>query len=99
VAGSAVWLAALALCPPNTHPRPATNEPAARQLTNQDGRVDGQTTVFTKNMGSMDVLPFLGKHLNVYLPLLLVVHCALIYFNLWDRLVESCVGAKYAFEE
>eukprot|EP00879_Flechtneria_rotunda_P003202 GHRR01003425.1.p1 GENE.GHRR01003425.1~~GHRR01003425.1.p1 ORF type:complete len:656 (+),score=226.79 GHRR01003425.1:287-2254(+) len=55
------------------------------------------TTVFTKNMGSMAVLPLLGKHLNTYLPLLLVVHCLLIWLNLWDRLAGACVSSKYKF--
>jgi len=34
-------------------------------MVHMDGRVDDQKTVFTKNMGSMDVLPVFGKHLNV----------------------------------
>ena len=34
-------------------------------MIHMDGRVDGQKTVFTENMGTMDVLPVLGKHLNV----------------------------------
>jgi hypothetical protein len=33
----------------------------------------------------------------VYLPLLLVVHCTLTYLRLWDRLMGSCVSAKYRF--
>lgn len=108
-------------------------------------------------MGTMDVLPVLGKHLNVralgggrrwrraplaegpagagvagragrgpphaacprtklgaagstqsvlpsttarqvYLPLLLVAHCGLIYFGLWDRLLASCGSSKYRFD-
>lgn len=52
-----------------------------------------------QNMGTMSVLPVLGKHLNTYLPLLLVVHCCLIWANLWDRLVGACVGSKYRFSE
>ncbi|GBF88476.1 hypothetical protein Rsub_01189 [Raphidocelis subcapitata] len=62
-----------------------------------DGRVDGHPTVFTRNMGTMEVLPVLGRHLNVYLPLLLVVHCGLTYLRLWDRLMGSCVSSKYRF--
>jgi hypothetical protein len=50
-------------------------------------------------MGSMTVLPVLGKHLNTYLPLLLVLHCGLVWANLWDRLVGACVGSKYRFTE
>lgn len=45
----------------------------------------------------MTVLPVLGKHLNVYLPLLLGVHCALIALKLWDRLAGACVSSKYRF--
>jgi len=48
-------------------------------------------------MGTMGVLPILGKHLNVYLPLLLVVHCTLIWLGLWDRLAGACMSSKYRF--
>jgi hypothetical protein len=34
---------------------------------------------------------------QVYLPVLLVVHCALIYLRLWDRITASCVNSKYRF--
>ncbi len=50
-------------------------------------------------MGTMTVLPVLGKHLNTYLPLLLVVHCLLIWLNLWDKLAGACVGSKYKFNK
>lgn len=52
-----------------------------------------------QNMGTMTVLPVLGKHLNTYLPLLLVVHCLLIWLNLWDRMMGACVGSKYRFSK
>eukprot|EP00882_Tetradesmus_deserticola_P011812 GHRQ01012503.1.p1 GENE.GHRQ01012503.1~~GHRQ01012503.1.p1 ORF type:complete len:656 (+),score=303.76 GHRQ01012503.1:330-2297(+) len=69
-------------------------------MVNMDGVIDGQggTTVFTQNMGTMTVLPVLGKHLNTYLPLLLVVHCLLIWLRLWDRLAGACVSSKYKFD-
>eukprot|EP00775_Hariotina_reticulata_P003223 gene3223-3500_t len=66
-------------------------------MIHMDGVVDGETTVFTENMGTMQVLPLLGKHLNTYLPLLLVVHCLLIWLNLWDKLAGACVSSKYKF--
>ncbi len=47
----------------------------------------------------MAVLPVLGKHLNMYLPLLLVLHCALIALGLWDRMAGACVSSKYRFSE
>eukprot|EP00878_Enallax_costatus_P015761 GHUV01016516.1.p1 GENE.GHUV01016516.1~~GHUV01016516.1.p1 ORF type:complete len:615 (+),score=178.39 GHUV01016516.1:1103-2947(+) len=65
------------------------------QVTDAHGQTT--TTVFTQNMGTMGVLPVLGQHLNTYLPLLLVVHCALIYFNMWERLAGACVGNKFKF--
>ena len=52
-----------------------------------------------QNMGTMTVLPVLGKHLNTYLPLLLVVHCVLIWLNLWDRMAGACVGSKFRFSK
>lgn len=69
-------------------------------MVHMDGVVDeaGGTTVFTQNMGTMTVLPVLGKHLNTYLPLLLVVHCLLIWLRLWDRLAGACVSSKYKFD-
>ncbi|KAI8462677.1 MAG: LMBR1-like membrane protein-domain-containing protein [Monoraphidium minutum] len=66
-------------------------------MIHMDGRVGSTKTVFTRNMGTMDVLPVLGQHLNVYLPLLLVVHCAVTYLRLWDRLTAKCVSSKYRF--
>lgn len=48
-------------------------------------------------MGTMSVLPVLGQHLNTYLPLLLVVHCLLIWLNMWEKLAGACVGSKYKF--
>ena len=50
-----------------------------------------------QNMGTMSVLPVLGQHLNTYLPLLLVVHCLLIWLNMWEKLAGACVGSKYKF--
>jgi hypothetical protein len=67
-------------------------------MVHLDGTQAGaQPTVFTRNMGSMGVVPVIGQHLNVYLPLLLVVHCALTYLRLWDRLLASCASSKYRF--
>jgi hypothetical protein len=55
------------------------------------------TTVFTRNMGTMAVLPALGSHLNVWLPLLLAVQCALILWGAWDKLAASFAPARYRF--
>lgn len=41
----------------------------------------GVSTVFSQKMGTMQVLPVLGDHLNVYLPIILVLQCFLI----WSR--------------
>jgi hypothetical protein len=59
----------------------------------------GSVLLLLQNMGTMQVLPLLGKHLNTYLPLLLVVHCLLIWLNLWDRLAGACVSSKYKFNK
>lgn len=48
-------------------------------------------------MGAMQVLPVLGDHLNVYLPIILVVQCGLIWARAWDRLL--CCGGKYKFTD
>lgn len=60
------------------------------------GDVQGSQTVFSQKF-TMGNLGFLSKHLNTYLPVLLVVHCFLIWLNLWDRITGSCVGSKYRF--
>lgn len=49
--------------PPPTHPPP--NATPYNPPCPQDRGVDGHPTVFTRNMGTMEVLPVLGKHLNV----------------------------------
>ncbi|KAG2481922.1 hypothetical protein HYH03_019121 [Edaphochlamys debaryana] len=54
-------------------------------------------TVFEDRMGSMDVPAFLRSHLNTYLPLILVVECAITFFNLWDKIMGICVSSKYKF--
>jgi hypothetical protein len=64
-------------------------------MVHMTGIINGVSTVFTERLGSMAVLPFLTDHLNVYLPTLLAVHCALIALNLWDRISGVCVGSKY----
>ncbi|GIL77008.1 hypothetical protein Vretimale_3267 [Volvox reticuliferus] len=55
------------------------------------------TTVFEDKMGSMDVPNVLRQHLNTYLPLILVVECAITALNLWDRIMGLCVSSKYKF--
>lgn len=47
-------------------------------------------------MGSMDVPPVLSKHLNTWLPLILVVECLITALNLWDKIMGMWVtrGAR-----
>ncbi len=48
-------------------------------------------TVFEDRMGSMDVPPLLSKHLNTWLPLILVVMCLITALNLWDKIMGMWV--------
>jgi len=73
--------------PPSPPPSPSLPLPPRVEVT----------TVFTRNMGTMAVLPVLGRHLNVWLPALLAAHCALIYFGTWDRLAAAFAPARYRF--
>ncbi len=51
-----------------------------------------------QNFGTMALLPVLGKHLNMYLPLLLVVHCTLIWWVLFaSALCQVAVGMQAMF--
>jgi hypothetical protein len=76
---------------PPPSPAPAPAPPAAAPATVE------VTTVFTRNMGTMQVLPALGNHLNVWLPALLAAHCALIYLGTWDKVAASCAPSRYRF--
>ena len=50
-------------------------------------------------MGVMKVLPFFGTHFNSLLPILLLIHCLLIYLNVWKKLSNQFVPARYQFCE
>lgn len=50
-------------------------------------------------MGKMNVLPFLGDRFNTILPIFLLVHCIMITFNIWKRLGNRCIPARYQFYE
>ncbi|GFR49399.1 hypothetical protein Agub_g11451 [Astrephomene gubernaculifera] len=65
------------------------------RMTSRDA--GSPSTVFEDKMGSMDVPRFLRQHLNTYLPLILVVECAITALNLWDRIMGICVSSKYKF--
>ena len=50
-------------------------------------------------MGVMKVLPFFGTQFNSLLPILLLIHCLLIYLNVWKKLSDQFVPARYQFCE
>ncbi|GMR36840.1 hypothetical protein PMAYCL1PPCAC_07035, partial [Pristionchus mayeri] len=49
----------------------------------------GVETQFTKLMGHLDLLPILAKGINIYLPFLILLFCALTYYKLGTRLLHS----------
>ena len=36
-------------------------------------------------------------NLNMYLPVVLVVHCAMVALGIWDRLFNMCVSSRFKF--
>ncbi|GFH31813.1 LMBR1 domain-containing protein 2, partial [Haematococcus lacustris] len=46
-------------------------------------------------MATMDVLPI--HNLNRYLPVILVVMCAITALNLWGKLLNCCSNPRYRF--
>lgn len=58
----------------------------------------GASTVFTKEMGAMEVVPFFGTNLNRWLPLLLVVHCSLILSDAWRKVAAFIAPSFLQFD-
>ncbi|GMH32963.1 hypothetical protein BSKO_00797 [Bryopsis sp. KO-2023] len=58
---------------------------------------NGRTTVFTKQMGAMKVVPFFGKNFNTLLPIFLLVHCLLILCDVWNRVASLVLPARLRF--
>lgn len=52
-------------------------------------------TSFSKVMGAMRVLPFFGTHLNLWLPLFLVIICLLMMFKFSENLFTNLVPSKF----
>ena len=49
-------------------------------------------------MGSMaDMSMFKYIKINTYLPVVLVVHCAMVAFGIWDRLLGMCMSSRFKF--
>lgn len=36
-------------------------------------------------------------NLNLYLPVVLVVHCAMVALGIWDRLLNLCTSSRFKF--
>ncbi|VDP62624.1 unnamed protein product [Heligmosomoides polygyrus] len=49
----------------------------------------GVETQFTKLMGHLDVLPILAKGINIYLPICILLFCAVTYYKLGTYLLHS----------
>ncbi|XGW09205.1 hypothetical protein V3C99_011484 [Haemonchus contortus] len=49
----------------------------------------GVETQFTRLMGHLDVLPILAKGINIYLPICILIFCAVTYYKLGTRLLHS----------
>ncbi|KAK0416236.1 hypothetical protein QR680_012366 [Steinernema hermaphroditum] len=49
----------------------------------------GTETQFTRLMGHLDVIPFVAKGINIYLPILIVILCLSTWFRLGTRILHS----------
>lgn len=54
--------------------------------------------MFSRIMGTMaNVSAFKYLNINTYLPVLLVLHCAMVAFGVWDRLANMFVSPRFRF--
>ncbi|KAJ3340997.1 hypothetical protein HDU93_005861 [Gonapodya sp. JEL0774] len=49
-------------------------------------------TTFVRVIGKIDLVPLLGNEFNLYFPLVIVVICTVVFFNLHGRLMRMCGG-------
>ncbi|KXS12200.1 LMBR1-domain-containing protein, partial [Gonapodya prolifera JEL478] len=49
-------------------------------------------TTFVRVIGKIDLVPLLGGEFNLYFPLVIVVICAVVFFNVHGRLLRMCGG-------
>jgi hypothetical protein len=54
----------------------------------------GQQTVFTMIMGSISFKYF---NINTWLPVLLIVHCALVALRVYEKMSQCCVAGRFKF--
>lgn len=88
--------------PPRRHVGPLPQQ-AAKPSCVRHYKLHGPNPCKLRAPNPSLTLPHTPTHLTnrppqVYLPLLLVVHVALTYSRMWDRLPASCGGGKYRFE-
>lgn len=50
-------------------------------------------------MGKVDVVPFLGRHFNVYFPILIGVVCLATLFNVYSRIAACFKIKRFRFDE
>ncbi|GAX78046.1 hypothetical protein CEUSTIGMA_g5488.t1 [Chlamydomonas eustigma] len=56
-----------------------------------------QLTVFSQIMASMADVTKTFQYFNTYLPVVLVVHCAMVALGIWDWIFSMCVSSRYKF--
>ncbi|CAJ0945847.1 unnamed protein product, partial [Mesorhabditis belari] len=59
----------------------------------------GVETQFTKLMGHLDLLPVVAKGINIYLPMAIIVFCALTYYKLGTRLLHAMGIDQYVADD
>lgn len=58
----------------------------------------GHSTIFRKQMGAMEVVPFFGSNFNKVLPVFLMLHCLLILCNIWQRVARAIAPSYLEFD-
>jgi len=57
--------------------------------------LDDRTSAYVQLMGMVNIVPLLGDWANAYLPLFLIVLCAMNVFNVWTWLTTTCCLKRF----
>jgi hypothetical protein len=64
--------------------------------------IDDKESAYRKVMNVIDLIPIMGNLANAYLPILLVILCAMNVFNVWTKLLGACCikrFRKFSYDE
>jgi len=64
--------------------------------------VDDKSSAYRKVMNVVDLIPVMGNLANAYMPIVLVLLCAMNLFNVWTKLLGACCikrFRKFSYDE